>query len=115
MNFFRAIAVLFLCSVLLVACEQPSKNAGATEEITNALNQSDITPSGQGALFKANLLSAIERADKIVITEHSNQNDYFDYEDPKPYQGPVVEYGQVELTAKQRADFAAIISALSND
>ena len=115
MNLLRIIAVLFACAVLLAACEQQSKTESAAQKITDALNQSDISPSGEGAVFKADLLSAIAQADKIVITEHSNRNDYYDPEDSKPYQGPIVEYGHVQLTAKYKADFAAIISALEDN
>ena len=78
-----------------------------------ALDQ--VLPSTDGKLFKADLLNAISRADKIVITEHSNKNDYSDPDVGVIYHGPEIKYGQAELSEEQRAEFSSVISGLSDE
>jgi hypothetical protein len=130
MNLFRVMTLSLLLTWLLVACSgkgNPSsgqaKADDAAKTIADAINQSNtavetddqVSTINDGKLFKADLLDAINRADKIIITEHSNENDYYDPDAKMQYQGPFAQYGKVELSVKQKADFSAIISGLSND
>ena len=140
MNILRASFFLLLLSLALSGCNRdvsdPNKVSSkqssdtmqekadnAAQVITDATNQTNasieaegqVVASDDGKLFKADLLSVISRADRIIITEHSNKNDYSDPDAGVVYQGPVIKYGQVELNDKQKADFSSVIISLSNE
>jgi hypothetical protein len=94
MNLLRVASLFLILSIALTACDGDEKAASE--------------------LYKADLINAINSADKIIITEHSNEYDYSNPDEEKMYEGSIIQYGKVELNAKQKANFSAIISGLSN-
>lgn len=69
---------------------------------------------GEGELYKKELLNTIKLAEKIVITEHSDQIDFFDekLEEQKKYTEKV--YKTIVLSKLQKEAFVKYIEAVDN-
>jgi len=91
--------------LLILACFGLSPRA-------NAGTEAGAFGNGNAASFKAKLLAAITRADRIVVTEHSLASDLRDPKTYRPLSEDEIIYGSRELDDKERLSFAAIVSDL---
>jgi hypothetical protein len=66
-----------------------------------------------GRNYRDSLLAAIDRADQIVVTEHSSPWDAFDIKTHRSRIEGEYEYGRVTLTDAQKAEFRETIGAVS--
>lgn len=58
--------------------------------------------SGEGAAYKRDLIMAIEQADRIVVKEHSNQFDFFDYKIRRIIEHEEITYQTVTLSEQDK-------------
>lgn len=69
----------------------------------------------EGAAYKRDLIRAIEKADKIVVTEHSNQFDFYDYKISNVIPHDEVTYETVVLSEQDTLKFKKIVKAVPNE
>jgi len=65
-----------------------------------------------GPKYTGALLTAIQEADRIVVTEHSSPWDAYDVQANRSRIDTEIEYARVELTAEQRHRFSEILAKL---
>jgi len=101
---FRVLKMLVLLQAFaLAAC------SGVLDTGSQLAGNADASP------YKADLLSAISKADRIIVIEHSDRFDGMDAyvegkADPQPL--PIVTYHKQEMSAAQRKIFATRIDAM---
>lgn len=70
--------------------------------------------SGEGAAYKRDLIKAIDLADRTVVTEHSNQFDFFDYKIRDIIEHEEITYQTVTLSEQDKIKFRQMIKAVPN-
>ncbi|MFZ6874060.1 hypothetical protein ACO0LF_18540 [Undibacterium sp. Di27W] len=68
--------------------------------------------SGEGAAYKRELIKAIETADKIVVTEHSDKYDFFDRKNYVFLPQEQLTYQTVILTQQETVKFKRFVNAV---
>ena len=103
MKVFRRCAIAILCFGMLAGCPDPKQSLPQA---------STTTPDRESAEYLQKLVTAIDTANEIIVTEHSNEFDAYDMKAGESLIPVDVVYQRVTLTAEQRRDFSQRINAL---
>lgn len=98
-----------LATVLLVLASAACQPRAEPIQSTQAAQADDR----EGREYKAALSAMIKRADKIVVTEHSFQDDLYDEDTGKSLIPNEVVYGTRELNQQQKNLFLSTIDGLN--
>lgn len=103
-----------IVALLSVACT--SRESELRDRLARVQSERSASPdNGEGRLYINALADAIEKSDRIVVTEHSNVDDVLDEatqpQRPENYQ-PIV-FNTHELSPVERANFLASVRSMA--
>lgn len=108
--------ILIALMVLLLTASCSASNVSLGDSVDRQQAELNaLSDSGEGRLYINALAEAIEKSDRIVVTEHSNVDDVLDEltqpQRPKDYR-PIV-YTTRKLSQLERADFLVAIRTMT--
>lgn len=107
----KLIALVFV--LLGTACSKTTERRDTLDQMRS--EQNALPDSGEGRLYINALVNAIQRSDRIVVTEHSNVNDVLD-ELTLPQRPPdyhQITYTTHELSLQERTNFLATLKSMA--
>lgn len=107
----KILALIF--ALLSSACSQKAEVQAPSEQMRAAQNA--LPDSGAGRLYIDALADAIQKSDRIVVTEHSNIYDvlYGSTQPGNPENYRPIIFTTHELNVRERDDFLAVVKSMA--
>ena len=101
-----------LCICLLATALAACSGKTAPDSLSNSAAMREVLADVEGQRYIQALVSEIDSADRIVVTEHSFDYDAYDMENQRSLLDQPVIYATKELSQEQVAAFRSSLSAL---